>query len=221
MSVFVALVYLGILIPYIWLSRERVGPQPLFAVTGDDADMKIASGSFSKPPPEDTTEEEVRLYLEHKRLGNVEKARRLGSLYAEALLRHANELFPEDADPADTPDNRAHHQLLLHSYVINKVIAEYSPNSILAQTTLNCFYEELEAASEKIAAHVKDMAGLSLYILYERTEEKKEDEFGRIYARLCVGEDEEDVAAEGNELYRRTYRASKELFDSVQYAQKT
>ena len=190
------------------------------AVTGEDADMKIAPDSFSAGRGEDTgAQDEAEDYLRQKSAGNIELARNLGERYAALLMTYANENFnPWPAEPALSL--RAHHRLLLLTYVVNRAVTELSPSPILAQTTLNVFYSELDARAPELDKYIRDMASYSLYVLCERSPGCPRDEIGRIYARLlCADRDNPRLAEEGNHLFNEYYTACRKLHDQVRYVQ--
>ncbi|MGI6404562.1 MAG: hypothetical protein ACOX0K_10240 [Oscillospiraceae bacterium] len=186
----------------------------LFAMAGDE-DMKIAGDSF-KPAPSDGGEAEAKVYLEQKSSGNVEKARSLGRQFALALRERVAESLNDPAFQGELAV-REHHKAVLYSYVINRVIADLSPNSILAQTALNVFYADLEQETPILADHVRDMAAYSLYILCERSETCVDDEIGRIYARLCGEENSPERMEEGNRCYREFYNLCSRLHQQTEY----
>jgi hypothetical protein len=164
-----------------------------------DDDIKIAPETFKAgPAPVDYGEEAARQFLEQKQLGNIDRARELGRAYAGDVI----EL--ENGDSGRT-QRELHHQLVLFSYIVNRVIAERSPNSIVAQSCLNMFYKSIETASEELYRHVSDMAAYSLYMLCERSRNRSDSEIGVIYAELCDFEGNEEIISEGNAFYRREY----------------
>jgi len=190
----------------------------LFATTaGEDADVKIAPGSFSGGQREEADAlREAEDYLRQKSVGNIELARGLGERYAALLTRKVSENF--DPWPTELADSlRAHHRLLLLTYVVNRAVAELSPNSILAQTTLNVFYNELDEKAPQLDKYIRDMASYSLYVLCERSGSCPDDEIGRIYARLCADKDNPSLIDEGNKWYAKYYNACVELYEGARY----
>jgi hypothetical protein len=179
-------------------AKQQYGLRLLLSVGGDE-DMKIAGDSFSPLPAEDPAETEARRFLRQKSVGNIEKARELGKLYAREIVN-----VPQSSPlgtAADCGQMEFHHQLVLCSYVVNRVIAEHSPDSILAQTSLRVFYDEVERASAVMYTHISDPAAFSLYTLWERSRGHDEDEIGRIYAKLCGLEGDAKAISNGNALY--------------------
>lgn len=190
-------------------------PKLLLAVVVGDEDIKIASGSFSSAPAlEDSAEVAAKEFLRQKDAGNIDKARQLGKLFADSMFDFGH--GPLFQTTPERTQRELHHQLLLYAYVVNRVIAEQSPNSILAQTTLNVFYSEIEAASPELHAHVSDMAAFSLYILCER--KNREDCYiGKIYAGLCDFGDRQDIIDQGNRFYCDAYNFCTEMMRRTDY----
>ena len=199
-----------------------VREKPLFLAAvagGEDADMKIAPESFSHTAKsEDNAEVEARDYLLQKNAGNISLARALGEQYAALLMQEAKTNF--DPWPEGMAESLlAHHRLLLFSFVVNRVVAELSPNSILAHTTLNVFYNEIEEKAPQLDANIRDMASYSLYILCERSEGCTKDQVGKIFARLCADKDNERLIAQGQQYYHAYYDACSRLHRETKYVQ--
>ena len=196
-----------------------MGSNLLLCAAGDDADMKIAPKSFSgakKARDHSEAQAEAQDYLRQKSSGNIDLARTLGERYASLLMDEARQNF--DPWPADMAQSlRAHHRLLLLSYVVNRVVAELCSSSILSQTTINVFYNEIEQKAPQLEKYIKDMASYSLYILCERSDTCSEDEIGKIYARLCGDKDNQSLIDEGNHYYRDYRRACEELHSQIGY----
>lgn len=167
-----------------------------------DEDIKIAPETFkTRFSAVDHGEEAARQFLEQKRLGNIDKARALGQTYAEDVIR-----LESAAEAANLTRREQHHRLVLFSYIVNRVIAEHSPNPIVAQSCLNMFYKSIEAASEELTKHVSDMAAYSLYMLCERSRNRSDAEIGGIYAELCDFNGNDDIIDEGNAFFERMYK---------------
>ena len=189
------------------------------AMSGGDEDMKIAHRHFSPAAEaEDSVQAEVEDFLRQKSVGNISRARQLGVQYASLLMREAQENF--DPWPENMAQSlRAHHQLLMFSYVVNRVVAELSPNSILAHTALNVFYDTLEEKAPQLDKYVKDMASYSLYVLCERSDTCTLDQIGKIYARLCGDKGNGQLEQEGLAHYTAYYEACSKLHRQAGYAQ--
>lgn len=196
---------------------SRPGSRMLLMAGADgDEDMKIAPGHFSgSRPPEDIAELAAQDFLRQKKSGNIDRARDLGKRFALALLDGEN--GPLKGELEGQSPQVQHHQFLLYSYVVSHVIADHSPNSILAQTSLNVFYSEVENVSADLYRHVSDMAAFSLYILFERSRDRAEDEIGRIFAELCGAEGDRQLIDYGNRLYDQLYRYCVDEIRKTQY----
>ena len=194
------------------LRREK-DPQPLLAVVGDE-DIKIAEGPFKRPAAkQDMAEQAARDFLEQKQNGNIDKAHRLGEAFALALWELAQDLIMGDHGLSQ---QEIHHRLLLCSYSVNRVIAELSPNTMVAQTALSRFYAKVEEYSEMLHRHVSDTAAFSLYILSGRTNGSAA-EIGRIYARLAGYEGNPLKIEQGGDIYSAFYKSCSLLLDEVEY----
>lgn len=174
----------------------------LLEVAEGDEDIKIAPGSFSQPRGEDGADLAAQDFLRQKRCGNIDRARDLGSRYAQALLRP--DIGPLASEAEGKTPLMQHHIFLLYAYVVSHVIADHSPNSILAQASLSIFHSEVEAGSPEMMRHINDTAAFSLYILYERSASRA-DEVGRVFAGLVGEETDAALSAYGNRLYDKIY----------------
>lgn len=178
-----------------WMESLQFAQSP----PNGDEDIKIVTGSFSGTHRlEDAGDTEAQEFLHQKELGNIEQARELGIRYAQAILElDAGPLAKEIQGKAPLVQ---HHQYLLYSHLVSRMIAEESPNSILAQTSLNVFYNAIEDRSGDMHKHLCDMAGLSLYILCERSHQHSSSEIGAVFAQLCGKPGDADWAAYGKQL---------------------
>ena len=184
-----------------------------FAANGDD-DIKIATGSFSgSKKQQDQAEQAAQEFLRQKELGNIDKARKLGTDFAELLWELAQELIMDEG----RLQLEIHHRLLLCSYAVCRVVSEASPNSIVAQTSLSRFYSAVEERSNVLNRHVSDTAAFSLYILSERS---KDDiiEIGKIYAKLTGYEGNAEIIEQGNFVFSCFYEKCMSLSKLVEWA---
>jgi len=188
------------------------------ASAGEDSDMKIAPDSFSAGlVDEAAADSEAEDFLRQKSAGNIRLARDLGERFAALLIAEAGENF----DPWPTElagELQAHHRLLLLTYVVNRVVSERSPSSILAQTTLNVFYSNLEEKAPHLDKYIRDMASYSLYVLHDRSQGST-DEIGKIFAHLCADKDNPGLIGQGNRYYQEYYTVCIELYQQTRYAE--
>ena len=188
---------------------------PVLMADSNDEDMKVVGGSFPSRKAEDPAEAVARQFLRQKKSGNIEKARTLGSAFAQMLLQFAQS--PEENREKSMLE--IHHRLLLCAYIVNRVIGEQAPDPLLAQTSLQVFYRDIEEESSSLYKNINDLAAFSLYMLWERSGSRDTGEIGRIYARLCNREGEIAVENEGNALYSRFHGACAEAIKSADYSQ--
>lgn len=216
------LFFAALIMTCVFLSlRERDYTRNIvFAATSDDEDIKIAGSGFAPhSTAEDAADAAARQFLLEKNAGNIEKARTLGGAYAKTILELENN--PELALPDERTMLETHHQLLLCSYAVNRVIAECSPNSIIAQTSLNVFYNEVETTDPELYKHISDMAAFSLYILGRREGGSGEAGIGKIYARLCGFDGDQAKINEGEHIYKRFYSFCSGEMDRAGYTDVT
>lgn len=174
----------------------------------DDADMKIAGENIAPEIELDADEKAAEIFLQNKEVGNIAIANQVGISLANLLWQEAQMLIMEDSG---LPAQRVHQMLVLCSFVVNKVIGENSPNTLLAQTALSKFYSTTEERSSVLYQHISDTASFSLYILYERTGNGGDD-VGEIYADLCGVEKDKNLIREGDSLYTAFYDTCYQQF---------
>lgn len=183
--------------------------------SNSDEDIKIADGKFSHNlKKEDSSEAAAAEYMEQKQLGNIDRAEKIGDMFAQTLI---NSDFPLDKIEQLPTECEKKNTMLLYSYVVNRVIREYVPNSLIGQKALNVFYEKIEKADFEISKHIADMAAFSLYMLCERSNTRDSAEIGRIYADLCDFEHDLDKIRQGNEFYAKAYDYCVELINHVKF----
>ena len=183
------------------------------AAIGDE-DIKIANGSFKKTPMEDQAEQAARDFLRQRDIGNIDRARSLGKFYADSLWSTASEMFA--VEDSKMSQQEKHHVILLCSYLINRIIAECSPNSIVAQTVLNAFYTSVEERSETLYRHISDTATFSLYILNERTGGDYR-QVGEIFSRQCGYEGNENQVVKGISICENQSEQYREMAETIEF----
>jgi len=201
-----------ITLPLLFVVRQKL--IPMMCLIAGDEDIKIAGGSFNAVPDADAAELAAREFLRQKQNGNIDCAHELGESFAQILWDMAQGVIM-DNDQGLT-QQEIHHRLLLCSYVVNRVIASFLPNSIVAQTALSRFYAEVESRSNVLHRHVSDTAAFSLYILNERSG-GGDFEIGKIYAKLIGRENDNESAKQGGEVYDNFYAACKNIIDQVKF----
>jgi len=179
-----------------------------------DEDIKIAG---TRPGGTlDAADLAAQDFLVQKKNGNIDRARSLGETFAGCLWGLAQSLIMDNE--LELTQQEIHHRLLLCSYGVNRVITQYAPNSIVAQTALSRFYTEVEEKSNVLHRHVSDTAAFSLYILGERTGNGSDSDVGKIYAKFIGRENDAESIRQGGEVYRTFFRTCKGLIDEVPFA---
>ncbi len=163
----------------------------------DDSDMKILSGRPSQKF--DTGEGAATAFTREKANGNLEKARRLGAKFAEDLLRNGSSkaLFGVGAFDDDTTITQ---RRVMFAYVVNQVIGDTAPNSMVGQSALSAFYEEARNQSQEIYEQINDSAAFSQYLLAARYQPEDPCAIGKVFSRLCGRENEALFVEYGCEL---------------------
>lgn len=153
----------------------------------EDADMKIAPASPTSIQEEaDSTDRSVLDFVRQKNNGNVARAKQLGSQLAGVLLEMGRQLI-------GCP--RRNQQLMLVSYGLNRMVEENAPNSTVAHTVLNTFYDQVQEKDAQVYQAINDSGAYTLYML----EARQGDNVGRVCAKLCGNAALEE---EGNLLYQ-------------------
>lgn len=199
-------------------NRRQPADWLLLAVANGDEDIKIADGHFStKPSAEDAAELAAQDFLRQKQSGNIDHARDLGERFSRMLLDVGKGPLAGELD--GKPEKVISQMYLLASYAVTRAISDFSPNSILAQTTLNVFYSKIEKEKPEIHKYLSDMTAFSLYILCERSRTRSDSEIGEIFAQLCDQDQDETFVDYGNMLYKRMYDAVLEEIQKVPYTE--
>ncbi len=166
-----------------------------------DDDIKIApsdlSQLFQKENP--VADDNIDLYLQQRRLGNTLRARRLGEEYVADLLDCVWTKPPAEVDGTlfDTQVK------ILFAYVVHRIIEDYSPNHIVANTALGSFYEQLEQESPALFDAMCGSAAFTMYLYTHRSGEENAETIGQVFAALCEAKDSEDCAVIGESAYAR------------------
>ncbi len=163
----------------------------------DDSDMKIAPDRPSELF--DLSEGAASAFVREKSNGNMEKARLLGQSLAQELGKERGGL-PYFGVGIFDDDRSLSQRRLLYTYIVSRVIEDTAPNSIVAQSALSAFYDQIQRETPEYYAAVTDSAALSLYILAGRSEPDDYNALGRTFAQLCGREEDPVFCHYGREL---------------------
>ena len=148
----------------------------------DDSDMKIVPDDPSEVF--DTGEGAANSFAREKATGNMEKAKCLGQDFAAEITAGEKGIVWFGCGEYDDELTIAQRQVMF-AYIINKVIEDMAPNSIVAQSALSSFYETVQSALPEVYERITDSAAFSMYILSDRAAPDDPCAIGRVFARLC------------------------------------
>ena len=167
----------------------------------NDEDIKIAPEDLSKLFANENpqADDNIDLLMRQRANGNASKAKLLGKQYVEDLVDCVWTKAPEDIS-AETFELQTK---MLFAYVVHRIISDYSPNHIVANSALSSFYENLEDADPKLSEQINDNAAFSLYVLLHRSGEENSEKVGKIFAKVCDAADSSDCCIIGESAYAR------------------
>lgn len=191
----------------------------MLAATGDE-DIKIATDNPSADlhnwKQNENSEQTAEQFLKQKESGNIDLARNLGKLFADELFLENGPVY--SLLPQVNGNNILNQRIMLYSYAVNIAIQDNLPNSIVIQTSLNVFYEEVEQRSDTLFKMISDMGAFSLYILNHRVGNGGESGIGGIFARLCGQEENEEMIRQGQRLYEEFYSFCRDRISTVHFS---
>ncbi len=167
----------------------------------NDEDIKIAPEDLSKLFTNENpqADDNIDLLMRQRANGNAAKAKKLGKQYVEDLLDCVWTKAPDDIS-SETFELQTK---LLFAYVVHRIISDYSPNHIVANSALSSFYEHLEDADPKLSDQINDNAAFSLYVLLHRSGEERSDKVGKVFAEVCDAAEGSDCSVIGESAYAR------------------
>lgn len=153
----------------------------------DDSDMKIAPEKLSELF--DSSEGAATAFQRETQNGNMERARQLGRQLAQALTDPEKGIVLFGLGAYDDEVILSQRKLMF-AYVVGKVLNDLCPNSMVAQSAMSTFDEEVCVRSKEIHDLITDSAAYSLYTLSVRSAPDDPCAIGKIFAQLCKrGED--------------------------------
>ena len=166
-----------------------------------DEDIKIAPAGFSKLSKKQSvqTDDSIDLFIRQRSLGNVERAKNLGKHYVEDLL---DCLWTKPPVMVDS-DSFELQLKLLFCYAVHRAVEDYSPNTVLAHSTIASFYETLEDAAPELFDAIANNPAFTMYLYLHRGKEESTQTVGKSFAKLCDVPEDEDCAALGEGAYLR------------------
>lgn len=170
---------------------------------GNDEDMKIApedlSKLFSRENP--VADDNIDMLMRQRANKNTQRARQLGARYVKELIDCVWTKAPEDIDSAVFESQLK----LLFAYTVHRIIEDYSPNHIVADTALAAFYDALDDADEPLSRMINDSAAFSMYVYLHRTGDDSGSRIGEVFADLCDAQAGSECAVIGESAYNRFF----------------
>lgn len=163
----------------------------------DDSDIKIVPDRPSEIF--DTSEGAAVAFVREKNNGNMEKARILGTRFAEALFSDDRKGIAFGIGEMDDANTIAQRKVMF-THVVGQVIEDIAPNSIVAQSALSAFYDRIQQDSAEIYDQVTETAAVTMYMLASRTTADDPQAYGGVFARLCGQEGNPLFVQYGSEL---------------------
>ncbi len=175
----------------------------------EDDDMKIAPESMSEALASEDSGESVRQELaEQQEKGNVDLAKELGEKYALTLMSLV--------DTSGEMSSLLREQVVLFSFAVNKVIEELAINSIVAQTALSCFYQQLESKGGSLYDTISDSIAFSLYISATKGL-RAGGTIGGVFAKLLQKGNDPQTVSLGNALFADYYARCSKLLQDIPF----
>lgn len=178
----------------------------------DDSDMKIAGASFgdSSGTIRDSAEQTAHLLEHHKKNGNLSRARRLGAIMADSVSAI------EGDSPAQDSALLTQRRILL-AFAVEVGLECFLPDSLVAQTAQNIFYNTLHTTSPAFYDDLQESGAFSFYYLCVRDGREVEQCVGKTFASLCGHAGDAAYAHTGEQLYIRFIDEVQSTADSLEF----
>lgn len=163
----------------------------------DDSDMKIVPNDPSELF--DSSEGAATAFLRETQNGNMEKARKLGAQFAAELTAGDRGIVNFGVGAYDDESTLLQRSVLF-AYIVNQVVEDLAPASIVAQSAMSSFYSCLQEYSPQVYERITDAAVFSMYILSVRSAPDDPCAVGNVFARLCGREGDKVFVRYGCEL---------------------
>ena len=180
-----------------------------FCSGGGDEDMKIVP-DLAPASPHQESDEAAGDFIRHRDNGNIQRAKELGEQFARSMKA----LESAAGDPVILAQKK-----VLYAFVVNKVIEEKAPDSILAQAALSSFYQTVEEIAPEDSDTISDSVAFSLYILADRGRRNRaQDTPGEVFAELCGQRGREEYCYIGQSLYNQYHLDCMELCSQTEFS---
>lgn len=143
--------------------------------------------------------------------GNNEKAIALGKRLADIT---PESFCPEDAKKLENNELFQLRSLMLFAAQI--FLHKHMPGAMLSTQAVNAMYNRLEETSEGIFANISDGSSFTFYYLSLRKDVEVPKNIGRNFAMLCDRDDDPELTALGEKVWRMTEEA---VYDAIEEAE--
>ena len=168
-----------------------------FAALEDDSDMKVVGAMPQEPSRQvDRADEAAQEYLKEKQNGNIAAARALGSRLAGHLI--------EDCSRIGNLQGAA-----LVFFAVLQAVEEASPSGTVANTIRTSLFDAVKATRQELSDRMEDPGAFSFFMLVSRGE--TDATYGGVYAKCCGREGNPGLIRQGEEIFDRAYRRTREL----------
>ncbi len=147
-----------------------------------DEDIKIADIGNTKPKKDEQTSV-LDEYNRESAKGNTEKAKQLGILLAQEVVRNL-ESFPMDESESGNEWMSVQRGIMM-TFAAVVALEENLASTVVHQTAENSFNEELQKLSPDIYRAVGDSGAFSFYYLAYRRGTEVVRRMGQTFAMLC------------------------------------
>lgn len=169
----------------------------------NDDDMKIAPEDLSKlfTRENPVADDNIDMLMRQRANKNTQRARELGAKYVKELIDCVWTKAPEDVESKIFETQLK----LLFAYTVHRIIEDYSPNHIVADTALAAFYDALDDAEGELSKTINDSAAFSMYVYLHRSGNDSAVKIGETFADLCDAGAGSECAIIGESAYNRFF----------------
>lgn len=202
-----------VLVFYFCSKKEYNVGLPIFFASFDDSDIKIAGDKPSQQIFKDNQEpqEDIAQLLHNEREnGNLDKARELGK-------RVAVDLYNFSVNSGEYSKEIKQEMKVLYAFVIDYVLNNYLPNSIVSQTALSEYMTTLKNIDEDFYDHIQVSGSYSVYVLKSRKDIDLADKIGKSFAKVVDFDDDPSWVNIGSQLYNNWLAGLTEKINFYQF----
>ena len=180
----------------------------------DDSDMKIVGELSSVARTPDESEAAARLFERERSNGNLEKAHEVGKFLARALLEPGGIAY----DPEAAVDFERRNICILYAFAADQAISRYSPNTMIAQSAENEFYDEIRRSNAPLYESISRSGAFSIYLLCKKGRDGLREDMGKAYAKIVRRPEDREAEKLGEESYKKFCEYCFEHLEKINFA---